>query len=255
MRLRGPLIENGMEARIKRARLVTLAQARGSTADPIFDLLVSRDSKGNVTLYRHQDYRQDPARPGSVEVLARENAELRAEVERLRSLALTDALTQLPNRRYMQDRLETEVARAVRYHQPLALLVIDVDDFKRINDTWGHKKGDEVLVWVASFLKSQLRACDVACRTGGDEFVVVLPGTTRDGAEQLAARLRELLSTLRRGTGQNDHPVKMSIGHAALGPGTGDVDSLVAAADHAMYEAKAAAKRGPTPSRTAQRSA
>ena len=216
-----------------------------------------------MTLYRPQEYRQHAGieaqpgftRPSAIDALARENAELRAEVERLRSLALTDVLTGLPNRRYMQDRLETEVARAVRYHQPLALLVIDVDDFKHINDTWGHKKGDEVLVWVAGFLKSQIRACDVACRTGGDEFVVVLPGTTRDGAEQLAGRLRDLLTTMRRGTGQSDHPVKMSIGYAALGPGTGDVDSLVAAADHAMYEAKAAAKLGLGAARMAQRSA
>ena len=151
------------------------------------------------------------------------------------------------------------VAASVDYHRwqkvSLALLVINVDDFKRINDTWGHKKGDEVLVWVAGFLKSQIRACDVACRTGGDEFVVVLPGTTRDGAEQLAGRLRDLLTTMRRGTGQSDHPVKMSIGYAALGPGSGDVDSLVAAADHAMYEAKAATKLGLGAARMAQRSA
>lgn len=186
-----------------------------------------------------------------LDALARENAALRAEVERLRALALTDALTGLPNRRYMQDRLEAEVERAARFHQPLAVLVIDVDDFKVVNDTWGHEKGDEVLAWVARFLVSQLRACDVASRTGGDEFVVLLPGTGREGAEALAQRIRMTLEQLRRGTGLGDHPVKLSIGQAALGPGTGDATSLLAAADRAMYHAKARGKVTRRATRTA----
>ena len=178
------------------------------------------------------------------DALARENAALRAEIERLRSLALTDGLTGLPNRRYLDARLAGEVERAARFHQPLSVLVIDVDDFKVVNDTWGHNKGDEVLAWVASFLKSQLRGCDVACRTGGDEFVVLLPGTTREGAEILAGRIRDTLASLRRGTGHGDHPVKMSIGQASLGPGTGDATTLLAAADRAMYQLKARNKGG-----------
>lgn len=179
-----------------------------------------------------------------IDSLARENAKLRAEIDRLRSLALTDGLTGLPNRRYLDERLDGEVVRAARFHQPLSVLVIDVDDFKRVNDTWGHHKGDEVLAWVASFLKSQLRTCDVACRTGGDEFVVLLPGTGREGAEILAERIRNTLATLRQGTGHGDHPVKMSIGQASLGPGTGDAATLLAAADRAMYQVKARSRQG-----------
>ena len=178
-----------------------------------------------------------------LDALARENAALRAEVARLRSLALTDPLTGLPNRRHLDDRLESEVERAVRFHQALAVLVIDVDDFKVVNDTWGHEKGDEVLAWVARFLVSQLRTCDVACRTGGDEFVVLLPGTGREGAEVLAQRIRTTLEQLRRGTGLGDHPVKLSIGLAALGPGTGDATSLLDAADRAMYQVKTRTKQ------------
>jgi len=185
-----------------------------------------------------------PPTDSRLDALARENAKLRMEVERLRSLALSDGLTGLPNRRYLDERLAGEVVRAARYHQPLSVFVIDVDDFKIVNDTWGHHKGDEVLAWVASFLKSQLRTCDVACRTGGDEFVVLLPGTCRDGAEVLADRIRTTLATLRRGTGHGDHPVKMSIGQASLGPGTGDAASLLAAADRAMYQVKARGKSG-----------
>lgn len=205
----------------------------------------------------HRTGPEDPVTPylpptdHRLDALARENERLRAEVERLRSLALTDALTGLPNRRYMEDRLASEVACAVRYHQPLSVLVIDVDDFKHVNDTWGHHKGDEVLAWVARFLRSQLRQCDIACRTGGDEFVAILPGTARAGAQALAERIVTVLASLRRDSGQGDHPVKMSIGHASLGPGTGDAEALLAAADQAMYQRKARTKSVRRPVRSA----
>lgn len=210
-----------------------MCQSRGSTG------LGSTNDEGSdapVTAYAPPaDHRAD--------ALARENATLRAEIERLRSLALTDPLTGLPNRRYLDQRLDAEVTRAARYQQPLSVLVIDVDDFKRVNDVWGHDKGDEVLAWVARFLRSQLRTCDVVCRTGGDEFIAILPGTSNEGARALRDRIAETLSVLRRGSGREDHPIRMSIGHASLGPGTGDPASLVAAADHAMYRLKGRGKR------------
>lgn len=181
----------------------------------------------------------DP-RLDELDELARENARLRAEVERLRQLVHTDALTGLPNRRYLEERLEAEISRAARYGHPLAVLVIDVDDFKHVNDTWGHAKGDEVLVWVGRFIRSMLRSHDVVGRTGGDEFVAILPSTDREGAELIARRLRDELDALR---GHPDHPVKMSIGAAAIGPGTGDAQSLIAAGDRAMYAAKGHNKR------------
>jgi diguanylate cyclase (GGDEF)-like protein len=198
---------------------------------------------GPYPTFRDPTTFRDERRERADDRLARENAALRDEVEHLRTLALTDALTGLPNRRYLGQRLTAEVARALRFAQPLAVLVIDVDDFKRVNDTWGHDKGDEVLCWVAAFVRSQVRACDVACRTGGDEFVVLLPGTGDGGAAALAARMRWALAALRRDSGRSDHPVKLSVGWAALGPGAGDATALLAAADHAMYQAKAQAKR------------
>lgn len=175
-----------------------------------------------------------------LEDLVAENERLRAENDRLRALALTDALTGLPNRRNLEERLAAEVGRSARYGHPLAVLVIDVDDFKRINDTWGHHKGDEVLVWVARFLRSQLRTHDIVARTGGDEFVAVLPSTDREGADLLVARLHETLAAMAGGA---DHPVKLSVGAAALGPGTGDAAALLAAADRNMYASKGRKKR------------
>ena len=190
-----------------------------------------------------------PQTEGCFEDLVSENERLRAEIERLRALALTDALTGLPNRRYLEERLTGEIGRAARYGHPLAVMVIDVDDFKRINDTWGHSKGDEVLVWVGRFLRSQLRTHDVVGRTGGDEFVAILPSTDREGAELLASRLRDTLEAVR---GRDDHPVKLSVGVAALGPGAGDAENLLSAADRAMYLAKGRKKRLPTRRATAR---
>jgi len=183
-----------------------------------------------------------PARVATVTKLLRENERLRLEVERLRAEALTDPLTGLANRRNLDERLTAELSRAQRYRQALAVMCVDVDDFKRINDTWGHAKGDEVLVWVGRFLRSQIRAHDIAGRLGGDEFVVVLPATDRRGAEALADRLRGALSDL---AGGSTHPVSLSIGVAALDPTDPTMTSerLMHEADEAMYAQKGSRKR------------
>ncbi len=177
----------------------------------------------------------------TLSALREENERLRAEVERLRDIALTDPLTRLPNRRYLEERLEMEVSLAIRHRRPLALLVIDVDDFKFVNDTWGHQKGDEVLIWVGQFLRSQVRTTDVTCRTGGDEFVTILPSTDLEGANEIVRRIRTSLEEMRRHF--YNHPVKLSIGFAALGPDVVDGPSLLMAADRSMYKTKSRRKR------------
>lgn len=183
-----------------------------------------------------------------LDALKRENAALKRENAILRAASRTDPLTGLANRRAFDERLRIEIARAGRHGQPLSVVVVDVDDFKRVNDTWGHEKGDEVLVWVARFLQSQLRLTDIACRIGGDEFVVILPATARDGAEALVGRLRGTLGELRA---TSAHPVNMSFGVAALGPDCATSEALIAAADRAMYATKGRAKQRRLRPRTA----
>jgi diguanylate cyclase (GGDEF)-like protein len=156
--------------------------------------------------------------------------------------ALVDPLTGLANRRLAEGALETELARADRFDEPLALLMTDLDDFKAINDRWGHPFGDEILREFASALAESIREIDLAGRWGGEEFAVVLPGTDVEGGAALAERIRDELRT-RIVEAPDGEPVVItaSFGVAAY-PGVGGKDELVAAADAALYEAKRGGK-------------
>jgi len=158
------------------------------------------------------------------------------------TLAFMDELTGLHNRRHVLQALEQQIAWACRARQPLSLLLLDVDFFKRINDTLGHLSGDQVLRDLAAGLRGHLRACDIAGRWGGEEFIIVLPGTGAAGAAALAERLRGAVEAGRfvmpDGTVL---PVTVSIGLHTLHPVAADatVDSLLGLADRALYRAKA----------------
>src|ERR1035437_6899406 len=141
--------------------------------------------------------------------------------------ATRDGLTDLPNLRAFQDEFPLQVAAAVRYGDPLALALLDVDDFKLINDRHGHPQGDETLKRVAAVLR-EARAGDRPYRIGGDEFAVLLAHTDADGARTIAARLCRKLA---------DAGVKVSVGMSGLRPGL-QADTLRAEADAALYEAK-----------------
>ena len=152
--------------------------------------------------------------------------------------ALHDSLTNLPNRRLLRDRLDTALARAQRSLSTVAVLFVDLDRFKDVNDTYGHDVGDEVLVGVASGIHSAMRSCDTVARLGGDEFVVVCEDVQ---AEQDVTRLAErILAGVRRPvTVQGHHlAVAASIGIAVASPGSESADELLRRADLAMYRAK-----------------
>jgi diguanylate cyclase (GGDEF)-like protein len=153
-------------------------------------------------------------------------------------LAELDSLTGLANRRVFHDLLQREVARSRRYGRRLALIVLDLDDFKRINDRVGHLAGDDVLAEVAARIRGCVRSTDIGCRVGGDEFAVILPESTRGDADHLAARIERAVSSepiAKAGT------LKISAGVAELSPDDTATD-LFERADEDLYRAKAAGK-------------
>jgi len=164
----------------------------------------------------------------------------RADNVRLEVLAHTDPLTQLLNRRALTLRLVAEMDRVRRYDSMLSLLMVDLDYFKFVNDTYGHMAGDEVLHEVAALLQRSTRTVDFVARYGGEEFVVVLPETTTQGAIAFAERVRERIERHSfLGTDRGGARLTTSIGVATFpSPGVDSVESLFARADEALYRAK-----------------
>lgn len=168
---------------------------------------------------------------------------------RLRDLAYRDSLTDLYNHRYFQEELAREVERAQRYGQPLSVLMLDVDRFKDVNDTYGHMMGDTLLSYVAQALASRLRSSDVAARYGGDEFAVILPETDETQAIAVAEKLGSAVSADRRWQGAllENLGVGISFGVATF-PGDGrTADDLLGAADRRLYGAKRRRQHQPRP--------
>jgi diguanylate cyclase (GGDEF)-like protein len=154
-----------------------------------------------------------------------------------RQLADLDALTGLHNYRFFHETLAREVARAHRYDRRLALVVIDIDDFKTVNDRIGHLAGDAVLSEAAQRVRSVVRGADIACRVGGDEFAVILPESTQADAEALYRRLEAAMTSWNPGS----EPLRLSAGIAEL-RADDDAVSFFKRADEALYRAKAGGK-------------
>ena len=169
-------------------------------------------------------------------------AELAVANRRLATVALTDLLTGLPNRRSAMDQLEQAWSAASRSGMPLSLMLIDIDHFKSINDTYGHAAGDMVLREAAAAMRAAARREDSVCRFGGEEFLVICPNTDLQSAIHSAERLRTTLNGKRIGIGQSSRTITASIGVATREPDTADIDALVSAADQALYAAKAAGR-------------
>lgn len=179
------------------------------------------------------------ARVGVHQKLAHTIRELEASRKALIEQATTDPLTHLKNRRAFFENGQKYLSMARRYRTDLSVILLDIDHFKRINDTYGHQTGDEVLVTVAQVLTSLTRAEDIVARIGGEEFAVLLPDTNRLGAAVLAERIRATIEKERFMAAGATLPLTVSIGIASYGAdGTESVDQLVNVADRRLYLAK-----------------
>lgn len=154
----------------------------------------------------------------------------------LHEMAITDELTKLYIRRFFNLKLESEFRRAKRYRKKLTLAMCDIDYFKKVNDTFGHQVGDTVLQTVANLLKTQVRDTDIPARFGGEEFVVILPETSGEGAQVFGERFREAVAEST--TPELPRQVTISIGLATYPDDADSIQTLIGAADSAMYEAK-----------------
>jgi two-component system, cell cycle response regulator len=177
-------------------------------------------------------------------IAAQEYENLLREREYYRNLSNIDGLTELSNHRHFKFFLEKEIARERRYHRPLTLMMIDIDDFKRVNDSYGHLVGDIVLKNLATLLKQVVRGCDFVARYGGEEFVVVLPETPQREAELVGNRI---LAATRKAdlSASPNHvvcPVTITIGLATFPKHAKTMDELIEKADLALYQGKNAGK-------------
>ena len=177
---------------------------------------------------------------GELSRLATENRRLRRQVAQLqtyRALAYRDPLTGLWNRRFLDERLKEELSRARRAgaDRKFSVMIIDLNWFKELNDAHGHQAGDAALTWLGEFLIAHLRAHDVACRTGGDEFAVLLPDLSSADCAQVIARLRQ---SLQHANAQRAVPLDISIGAASFPEVSESAAALLSVADTAMYADK-----------------
>jgi diguanylate cyclase (GGDEF)-like protein len=170
------------------------------------------------------------------------NATLKKRNKKLHELSVTDSLTGLRNHKHLMDKLASEVTRSERHNHQFAVLMIDIDYFKKYNDTYGHQAGDDVLRRMASIFKESIRSSDYAARYGGEEFMILLPETGIDEALQGAKRIRKQLARESFGTDKKKIPITISMGVATYPEHGEDPETLVSKADAALYQAKKAGR-------------
>jgi diguanylate cyclase (GGDEF)-like protein/PAS domain S-box-containing protein len=203
------------------------------------------DQHGQVTHYLavKEDISERKQAEEAIKAANRELSLRLVEIEglqaELREQALHDPLTGLYNRRYLNEALARELVRCRRENAPLSIIIADIDHFKKINDGHGHQAGDEVLVLVAALLKNQARGSDIACRYGGEEFLLVMPGSTLEFAHKRAEEIRQKCVALAIEKGGTNLEVTLSFGIAGYPDHGQEADEVIIRADQALYQSKA----------------
>ncbi|MEX1067011.1 MAG: diguanylate cyclase [Aquisalimonadaceae bacterium] len=195
------------------------------------------------------DFQSKPPRPGELRAriavgqrLVDTHDRLQESLQEMERLATTDALTNVPNRRHFFDLAEHALQRALRYHTPISALLMDLDNFKTINDVHGHHVGDAALRRVATVCQAGMRGCDIFGRYGGDEMVAILTDTALAGALEVADRLRSTVAQQPVDAEGQTVALALSIGVATLGNGVTSLDTLLHHADTALLQAKQAGR-------------
>lgn len=176
--------------------------------------------------------------------VAMERSEWQQRATQFQLMSITDPLTGLLNRRYLEERLTEELSRSKRYNYSMSCLMIDIDDFKHYNDRNGHQAGDVALKITAHSLKAALRSADIACRYGGEEFCILLPQTSVNEAGVIAERMRQKVAdtVYPHGASQPSGRVSISVGISTFAKHIDTAESVIAAADRALYSAKSFGK-------------
>jgi diguanylate cyclase (GGDEF)-like protein len=207
----------------------------------VLPMFYEKDIMGILVLLSEEINALSPYQIELLEVLGNQastsiaNAKFHEEIERL---AITDGLTGLFNHRHFQERLSQEFNRLGRFSEPISLLIIDIDHFKEINDTYGHPAGDTVLKDVVNIVRKTIRNIDIPARYGGEEFAVILLGTDARGAMNMAERLRKAVMNTTFSAGKNIFKVTVSIGISTYPHGIRRKEELIERADKALYHAK-----------------
>jgi len=214
---------------------VIFVTVRGETTSKVVGLRMG----GYDYITKPFDLEELLARVETVLRIKTEQERLRRSNRRLSELSMTDPLTGLYNRRFLQERLQEEVVRARRYQYPLACILLDIDDFKDVNDAYGHIQGDACLQEIALLLKNANRVVDLVVRYGGEEFLIILPQTDLGGAEVVGERLRQRVEQARLLVKDRNRKITVSLGAAAFGnKNTEEPEELVRRADQALLRAK-----------------
>lgn len=229
-------IENSIKSIVDLEELKTSIQSRIIVMRNHFDDYISQESQRNQQSIGLIEELQN-----KLQKMEKESEQLKQQLETERQQTLRDALTGIPNRLAYDERIEIELARFKRIKEAFALMVWDVDYFKKINDTYGHASGDRVLKVIANLLSKQIRESDFIGRYGGEEFVIILPNTDLDGARQLAEKLRATVEQAEFHFRETPVKITASCGIALVNEHD-SVESVFGRADTALYAAKAAGR-------------